>query len=288
MHATPSLQATLPPDIAETVRRALQEDVGRGDVTAALIPAELGATATVLAREPAVLCGIAWFEQVFVQLDAHAEVVWQASDGAPMAPNQTVCTLKGQARALLTGERTALNFLQTLSGTATRARRYADAVLGTQTRILDTRKTLPGLRSAQKYAVRCGGCHNHRMGLFDGVLIKENHILAAGSVTTALIRAKELNPGVPIEIEVETLDQLEEALRSGADIILLDNFSIHAIRAAVEQTGGRAKLEVSGGVSLSQLQDIAQTGVDYISVGALTKNVTAVDLSMRFEIAAPS
>lgn len=284
IRATPPYKAEHPADIAETVRRALQEDVGKGDVTAALVPADLDATATVLAREPAILCGAAWFEQVFRQLDPHIEITWQVADGANVISSQPVCSIEGQARALLTGERTALNFLQTLSGTATRARRYADAVRGTRARILDTRKTIPGLRSAQKYAVRCGGCHNHRMGLFDGVLIKENHILAAGSITTAITRARQPNPDLPVEVEVETLDELEEALRCGADIILLDNFSVQAVREAVQRTNGRAKLEVSGGVLLAQVREIAQTGVDYISVGALTKNLSAVDLSMRVEL----
>lgn len=287
MRGTLPYKAELPPDICETVRKALQEDVGDGDVTAGLIPADLGAMATVLAREPAILCGAAWFEQVFLELDSHIKITWQVADGAGVTSNQPVCTLAGQARALLTGERTALNFLQTLSSTATSARRYADAVLGTRARILDTRKTIPGLRSAQKYAVRCGGCHNHRMGLFDGVLIKENHILAAGSITAAITWVRQTSPGLPVEVEVETLDELEEALRCGANIILLDNFSMQTIREAVQRTGGRAKLEVSGGVSLEQLREIAQTGVDYISVGALTKNVIAVDLSMRFALANP-
>lgn len=287
MRATLAHTADLPSDISETVRKALREDVGTGDVTAALIPADLAARATVLAREPAVLCGAAWFEHVFSELDPHIKIAWQVADGAEVTSNQPICTLAGQARALLTGERTALNFLQTLSGTATRARRYASAVLGTKARILDTRKTIPGLRSAQKYAVRCGGCYNHRMGLFDGVLIKENHILAAGSIAAAITWVRQTNPGLPIELEVETLDELEETLRCGADIILLDNFSMQSIREAVRRTRGRAQLEVSGGVSLEQLREIAQTGVDYISVGALTKHVTAVDLSMRFALTSP-
>jgi nicotinate-nucleotide pyrophosphorylase (carboxylating) len=285
MRVSPYQETEHPNDVAETVRRALQEDVGGGDVTAALVPADLDATAIVLAREPAILCGAPWFEQVFRQLDPHVEITWQVADGASITANQLICSIEGQARALLTGERTALNFLQTLSGTATRARRYAVAVLGTKTRILDTRKTIPGLRSAQKYAVRCGGCHNHRMGLFDSVLIKENHIVAAGSITTAVMRARQPDLGFPVEVEVETLDELEEALRCGADIILLDNFEVAAVREAVQRTKGRAKLEVSGGMLLEQLREIAQTGVDYISVGALTKNLTAVDLSMRLELA---
>lgn len=272
----------LPTDIRETVRRALQEDVGSGDVTAALIPADLWATATVVARESAVLCGAAWFDQVFLELDPRCETNWQAADGAALVSGQQLCSLRGRARALLTGERTALNFLQTLSGTATMARRYAEAVIGTATKILDTRKTLPGLRSAQKYAVRCGGCHNHRMGLFDAVLIKENHILAAGSIASAVARVRQANPGLTVDLEVETLEELKEALACAADIVLLDNFSLAAMRDAVQLTAGRARLEVSGGVDLTRIREIAATGVDYISVGALTKHVTAVDLSMRF------
>jgi nicotinate-nucleotide pyrophosphorylase (carboxylating) len=283
----PPYRGELSSDIRETVRRALQEDVGSGDVTAGLISSDVAAKATVIARQPAVLCGVAWFEQVFLQLDPRVQITWQVADGADLTSDQPVCTLRGQARALLTGERTALNFLQTLSGTATRARHYAAAVIGTAAKVLDTRKTVPGLRSAQKYAVRCGGCHNHRMGLFDGILIKENHILAAASITNAVTRARQKNPGLPIEVEVETLNELEEALGCGADIVLLDNFSMQAIREAVQRTRGRAKLEVSGGVRLEQIREIAETGIDYISVGALTKDLTAVDLSMRFELTNP-
>ncbi len=284
MHANPWRQAELPTDISVTVRRALQEDIGGGDVTASLVPEGLHATATVIAREPAILCGAAWFDQVFRELDPRVKIDWQAADGTRVGPNQPVCALAAQARALLTGERTALNFLQTLSGTATRARSYADAVSGTRARVLDTRKTIPGLRSAQKYAVRCGGCDNHRMGLFDGILIKENHILAAGSITNAIAHAARAHTGLPVEVEVETLDELEEALRCRADIILLDNFGVQAIREAVQRTAARAKLEASGGVLLEQIRELAQTGVDFISVGALTKDLTAVDLSMRFEL----
>ncbi|MGF1614873.1 MAG: carboxylating nicotinate-nucleotide diphosphorylase [Gammaproteobacteria bacterium] len=288
MHATTSAEnAEFSLGIAETVRNALQEDVGKGDVTATLIPAPQRAHATVIARETAVLCGGAWFEQVFRQLDPEVEITWQAIEGTRVEPNQPICSLAGQARALLTGERTALNFLQTLSGTATKARHYAEAVLGTRTRILDTRKTIPGLRAAQKYAVRCGGCQNHRMGLFDGVLIKENHILAVGSITTAINQMRRTHPGLPIEVEVETLVELDEALRCGVEIVLLDNFDIPAIQVAVQRTGGRAKIEVSGGVRVDRLREIAAAGVDYISVGALTKDVTAVDLSMRFHLFGP-
>ena len=279
MHKVPF---ALPQDIEETVARALAEDVGAGDLTAVLIPSETRAEAVVISREPAVLCGCAWFEAVFRRLDPAVEVTWNARDGDGVTPGQVLCRLRGPARALLTGERTALNFLQTLSGTATAARRYAEAVKGTHTRVLDTRKTLPGLRSAQKYAVRCGGCDNHRMGLYDAVLIKENHILAAGSITHAVQRARAAAPGKTVEVEVETLDQVQEALAAGADILLLDNFDLEHMRAAVAITAGRAKLEASGGITLDTLRRVAETGVDYISIGALTKDVRAVDLSMRF------
>ena len=279
MHKTP---LALPQDIEETVARALAEDVGAGDLTAVLIPAQTRAEAVVISREPAVLCGCAWFEAVFHRLDPAVEVTWNARDGDGVTAGQILCRLRGPARTLLTGERTALNFLQTLSGTATAARRYAEAVKGTHTRVLDTRKTLPGLRSAQKYAVRCGGCDNHRMGLYDAVLIKENHILAAGSITRAVQRARAAVPGKTVEVEVETLEQVQEALAAGADILLLDNFDLEHMRAAVTITAGRAKLEASGGITLDTLRRVAETGVDYISIGALTKDVRAIDLSMRF------
>jgi len=275
---------TLPDDIAETVRRALAEDIGSGDRTAALIPAAKTSRAHVLTREDAVLCGIAWFDEVFRQLDARVRIAWEVRDGEHVRANQTLCRLEGPARAILTGERTALNFLQTLSGVANAARRHVEAVQGTNAVILDTRKTLPGLRCAQKYAVRCGGAHNHRIGLYDGILIKENHIAAAGSIAAAVRAARIDAPaGIFVEVEVETLAQLGEALDAGAERVLLDNFSLDGIRAAVKAARGRAKLEVSGGITLETLRPLAETGVDYISIGALTKHVRAVDLSMRFD-----
>lgn len=274
--------AALPGDIREVVARALTEDILDGDVTASLIPEDREATAMVIGREAAVLCGTAWFDEVFVQLDPEVSVTWTARDGDPITPGQMLCTIEGPARPILSGERTALNFLQTLSGTATLASRYAAAVAGTGTRVLDTRKTLPGLRTAQKYAVRCGGCHNHRMGLYDAILIKENHIQGAGSIGAALEHARRLHPALSVEVEVEDLEQLREAVQAGAEIVLLDNFDPARMREAVAWTQGRAKLEVSGGVGLDQVRAIAETGVDYLSVGALTKHVQAVDFSMRF------
>jgi len=276
----------LPPreTIAAQVRAALAEDVGTGDRTAALIPADAIGRAHVLSREAAVLSGTPWVDEVFRQIDPRVAIEWLAHDGDAIAPNQTLCRLNGPARSLLTGERAALNFLQTLSGTATLARRWADAVAGTGARILDTRKTIPGLRLAQKYAVTCGGCHNHRIGLYDAVLIKENHIAAAGSVTAALHAAVASAAGLEIEIEVETLEQLREALAAGARRILLDNFPLERLREAVATAAGRARLEASGGVTLDTVRAIAETGVDDISVGALTKDVRAVDLSMRFDL----
>ncbi|MFZ1827923.1 MAG: carboxylating nicotinate-nucleotide diphosphorylase [Candidatus Competibacteraceae bacterium] len=270
------------PDPNPTVALALAEDVGSGDLTAALIPENAQAEATVISRENAILCGAAWFNAVFHQLDARIAVDWQAADGDRIVTDQPLCTLRGPARALLTGERTALNFLQMLSGVATLAGRYADAVVGTQATILDTRKTLPGLRLAQKYAVRCGGCRNHRIGLFDAVLIKENHIMAAGSISNAIAAARRLHPGVTVEVEVENFAELNEALVAKPDIIMLDNFSRTDMAEAVKITGGRAKLEASGNVNFNTVRSIAETGVDYISIGGLTKDVRAVDLSMRF------
>lgn len=268
--------------IESQVRTALTEDVGAGDLTAALLPADQRARSELITRESAILCGCAWFETVFRLLDTDCRIQWEANDGERIAPGQRLCVLEGASRALLTGERTAMNYLQTLSGTATTARRYADAVAGLATRILDTRKTLPGLRVQQKYAVRCGGCHNHRIGLFDAILIKENHILAAGSIRAALDAARALSPEVEIEIEVESLDELQQALDAGARLVLLDNFTLADLRRAVELSAGRAQLEASGGIDLETLRAIAETGVDRISVGALTKDVRAVDLSMRF------
>lgn len=274
----------LPPiaEIERQVQIALAEDLGAGDLTAGLIPAEARAQAQVITRQAAVLCGTAWFETVFRLIDPDATLEWLAQDGERIAPGQLLCRLAGSARALLSGERTGLNYLQTLSGTATQARRYADAVAGTSARVLDTRKTLPGLRVQQKYAVTCGGCHNHRMGLYDAILIKENHIQAAGSIQKALAAAARVGGGVDVEIEVESLEQLQEALHAGAKHVLLDNFSLERLREAVVMTGGSARLEASGGVNLATIRAIAETGVDDISVGDLTKDVQAVDLSLRF------
>ena len=272
----------LPQDLSETVARALAEDVGSGDVTAELLPADAHSRARVISRERAVLCGRAWFDEVFRQLDPAVRVAWRVADGAALAPGDTLCELAGSTRALLTGERTALNFLQTLSGTATTARRYSEAVAHTRARVLDTRKTLPGLRSAQKFATRCGGCLNHRMGLYDLVLIKENHILAAGSIAAAVVAARRLFPALEVEVEVEDLSELDQALAAGADIVLLDNFDLPGLRAAVQRAAGRVRLEASGNVDLENVSAFAETGVDYVSAGSLTKHVRAVDLSMRF------
>jgi nicotinate-nucleotide pyrophosphorylase (carboxylating) len=276
----------LPGDIAATVARAVQEDVGAGDLTAALVPAGQHATATVITRESAVLCGCGWFDEVFRQVDAGIRVSWEVADGARVKPDQLLCRIEGNARALLTAERPALNFLQTLSGTATVTRAYVDAVAGTGCRILDTRKTIPGLRLAQKYAVLCGGGTNHRIGLFDGILIKENHIAAAGSIAGAVAAARAVNSRVLLEVEVETLAELEEALAAGPERILLDNFTLEQMRQAVRMTRQHAlkriDLEASGNVTLETIRAIAETGVDFISVGGLTKHVRAVDLSMRF------
>jgi nicotinate-nucleotide pyrophosphorylase (carboxylating) len=269
--------------IRDDVRRALAEDIGSGDITAALIPKDATATATIITREAAVISGIEWVNEVFGQLGPGVYIEWQVSDGDAVVPNQCLCKISGPARALLTGERTALNFLQTLSATATMAKRYAEAVAHTKAKVLDTRKTIPGLRRALKYAVTCGGCHNHRIGLYDGILIKENHIAAAGSITAAVEQAKAMNAGLPIEVEVETLYELREALDAGANILLLDNFSIEDLATAVGMNNGQAKLEASGGVTLETIPYIAETGVDYISTGELTKHIHAVDLSMRFE-----
>jgi nicotinate-nucleotide pyrophosphorylase (carboxylating) len=273
----------LPDDVTEMVRRALAEDVGPGDLTAALIPADARAEVQVITREAAVLCGTAWFDEVFRQVDERIRVVWLIKDGDTMRASQALCNANGAARGLLTGERTALNFLQLLSGTATRARQYVDAVRGTKTIVLDTRKTVPGLRHAQKYAVACGGGQNHRMGLYDAILIKENHIAAAGSITAALEAARHSAPmGSSVEIEVENIGQLREALAAGAERLLLDNFSVEELKVAVTETRARAKLEASGGIDLSNIRAFAETGVDYISIGDMTKTVKAVDLSMRF------
>jgi nicotinate-nucleotide pyrophosphorylase (carboxylating) len=274
---------TPPADLNEQVRLALAEDVGDGDRTAALVPASQQANATIIARHEAVLCGQAWVEAVFTQTDPAIAVQWHVGEGDSAQADQTICELRGPARGLLTAERTALNFLQTLSATATVARRYVEAVAGTGTIILDTRKTLPGLRLAQKYAVRCGGASNHRIGLFDAILIKENHIAAAGSIAAAADATR--SSGVLVEIEVENLAQLDEALQVSTDRLLLDNFSVADLRTAVQKRDAKAtgiQLEASGGITLANIRTIAETGVDFISVGALTKDVEAVDLSMRF------
>ncbi len=273
--------ADLSAEIDATVRRALAEDVGSGDITAQLIPAERLAHASVITREAAVISGVAWVDAVFRQLDPRIAVHWQVADGERVEADQVLFNLEGPARALLTGERTALNFLQTLSGVATNCRHYADLVEGTGVKLLDTRKTLPGLRLAQKYAVTCGGCHNHRIGLYDAFLIKENHIAACGSIAQAIVAAHRIAPGKPVEVEVESLDELEQALQAGADIVMLDELSLDDMRTAVDLARGRAKLEASGGIGEETLLAVAQTGVDYISIGALTKHVRAVDLSMR-------
>jgi nicotinate-nucleotide pyrophosphorylase (carboxylating) len=274
----------LPAVIQEDVTRALAEDVGRGDLTAALVPADKQVRAHVLCREDAVLCGSAWFDAVFRQLDGSITVDWHFKDGDAVAADSILCYVSGPARPVLSGERTALNFLQTLSGTATTTRQYVDAIRGTNAKVLDTRKTVPGLRRALKYAVKCGGGENHRMGLYDGILVKENHIEAAGSLSAAIKLALETAPeGVFVEVEVENLAMLREALDAGAARILLDNFSLDDLKTAVAETSGRAKLEASGNVELETIRGIAGTGVDYISIGGLTKHVHAVDLSMRFE-----
>ncbi len=277
------LLEALEAQIESDVRRALEEDLGSGDISAALIPAERIWKASVISREAAILCGRNWFDAVFHHLDSKVGIRWYAHDGDAIVPDQQLCTLKGAARSLLSGERAALNFLQTLSGTATLAQAYASRVAGLATRILDTRKTIPGLRRAQKYAVRCGGCHNHRFGLYDAFLIKENHIAAAGSIAAAIQAARALGKQLPVEIEVEDLEGLEQALQAGADRVLLDNFRIDALREAVAVTGGRAELEASGGITLDNVRDYASTGVNYISIGALTKHLRAIDLSMRFQ-----
>ncbi len=267
--------------LAGTVAAALAEDIGGGDATARLIAADTRATATVITREAAVQCGRPWFDEVFRQIDPQVRITWSLADGSALEPGMVVCELEGPARSIVTGERTALNFLQTLSGTATTTREYVRALAGTRTRLLDTRKTLPGLRRAQKYAVRCGGGFNHRAGLYDGVLIKENHIAAAGSVAAAIAAVRAAGVTLPVEIEVERLDQIEPALAAGADMLLLDNFDDAMMREAVRLTAGRVKLEASGGFALADLPAVGATGVDFVSVGALTKHVRATDLSMR-------
>ncbi len=276
----------LPTNIKKIVRQALAEDIGTGDLTAKLIPGSKQANAHVITRDDAILCGTAWFDEVFRQLDSTITIEWHANDSDSIQSGQTICQVRGPARSILSGERMALNFLQLLSGTATQTRRYVDAINGTQAKILDTRKTLPALRNAQKYAVTCGGGYNHRMGLYDGILIKENHILAAGSITRAVQQAKATAPaGVMIEVEVEDLAEIKEARAIGSERLLLDNFDLETLRIAVAETRGRAKVEASGGITLENVRAVAETGVDYISIGVLTKDIVAVDYSMRFDAA---
>jgi nicotinate-nucleotide pyrophosphorylase (carboxylating) len=267
--------------IPEAVTYALREDVGSGDITAQLIPEDQTATARIISRQEAVICGIDWVNEVYKQVDPNLTLDWKVDDGDLVNADQVLFYAKGSARNLLTAERAALNFLQTLSGTATISKFYADKVIDTSVKLLDTRKTLPGLRFAQKYAVTCGGCYNHRIGLFDAFLIKENHIMACGGIKQAINTAKSNEPGKPVEVEVETMEELQQALNAGADIIMLDNFSLEDMRKSVELTGGTSKLEASGNITDETLRPIAETGVDFISIGALTKHCQAVDLSMR-------
>ncbi|RUR25824.1 carboxylating nicotinate-nucleotide diphosphorylase [Vreelandella andesensis] len=268
-------------EIRASAARLLAEDVGPGDITAQLIPENQWATATIITREPAVLCGVAWVDEIFRRLDSRVTLRWQAADGDTLQANQCFLELEGPARSLLTGERAALNMLQTLSATATSTRHYVDLIEGTNVRLLDTRKTLPGMRLAQKYAVTCGGGHNHRIGLWDAFLIKENHIAACGGIKAAVSQARKLASNLPVEVEVETFEELDQALAAGADIIMLDNFALEDLHVAVEINGGRATLEASGNVGISTLKAIADTGVDCISSGALTKDLKSIDLSMR-------
>ncbi|EKO3377741.1 carboxylating nicotinate-nucleotide diphosphorylase [Vibrio fluvialis] len=282
------LKQQLPLEITRSVTDTLKEDLGgtldpAADITASLIPADVQGRATIITREHGVFCGQAWADEVFTQLGGEVTIEWLVKDGDTVEPNQTLCTLSGPARILLTGERNAMNFIQTLSGCATTTAQYVKALEGTGCRLLDTRKTIPGLRSALKYAVACGGGFNHRIGVFDAYLIKENHIIACGGITQAISTAKKLNPGKPVEVETENLDELRLAIEAGADIIMLDNFTLGMMREAVAINAGRAALENSGNVTMETLREYAETGVDYISVGALTKHVRAMDLSMRFK-----
>ena len=272
---------SLSEDITKSVSTALAEDIGSGDITAQLIPAEQTAEANIITRENCVFCGKAWVEEVFRQLDPQVQIIWHIEDGQTAAANSILFTLKGSARSLLTGERAALNFVQTLSGTATISKQYADQVAHTSVKLLDTRKTIPGLRTAQKYAVACGGCHNHRIGLYDAFLIKENHIAACGGIGKAVAAARSIAPGKLVEVEVETFAELDQALEANTDIIMLDNFSIDDMKKAVAINAGRAKLEASGNINEQTLIPTAETGVDFISIGGLTKHCRAVDLSMR-------
>lgn len=269
--------------VQQQVEQSLTEDIGSGDVTAALLPEDKSINATVISRQSAVVAGCDWFGEVFRQLDPSIGINWHCADGDRIEEDQLLCELQGPVRPVVTGERTALNFLQTLSGTATTTRQYVDRITGTGARVLDTRKTLPGLRLAQKYAVSCGGGSNHRIGLYDMVLIKENHIIAAGSILNAVKTARRLSPKLEVEVEVENLEQLDQALQAGVERVLLDNMSLKTLRQAVTLNSGRARLEASGGITFDNIRDVAETGVDFISVGALTKDVQAVDLSMRIK-----
>ncbi len=282
------LKQQLPLEITRAVADTLREDLGgeidpSRDITASLIPADSQGVATIITREHGIFCGQLWAEEVFKQLGGEVNIEWHVQDGDQVEPNQTLCTLTGPSRILLTGERNAMNFIQTLSGCATTVAEYAKQLEGTQCRLLDTRKTIPGLRSALKYAVTCGGGFNHRIGVFDAYLIKENHIIACGGIEQAISTAKQLNPGKPVEVETESLDELQQAIAAGADIIMLDNFTTEMMREAVAINAGRAALENSGNVTLATIREFAATGVDYISVGALTKHLKAMDLSMRFK-----
>ena len=270
-------------DIDPIVKLALDEDIGSGDITAGLVGSNEQASATVITREAGILCGTQFVDAVFTSVDPDVKVVWKKADGDPLAPNDVLFTLEGNARSILTGERAALNFLQMLSGTASYSASLASLVEGTKTKLLDTRKTIPGFRNAQKYAVTCGGCFNHRIGLFDAFLIKENHIAACGGIQQAVEHARQNAPGKPVEVEVENLDELEQALTAGADRIMLDNFTLEDMRKAVAVTAGKAELEASGNVTEETLRGIAETGVDFISIGALTKVVIPLDLSMRLD-----
>lgn len=282
-----SMPPIIPPPadiVLADVERAFAEDIGTGDATADLLPSDATARATLTCRDDAVIAGTAWFDACFRRLDPAVRIDWQTADGARVKPGTTICRLEGNARALVSAERSALNFLQLLSGTATATAAYVQAVAGTSVRVLDTRKTVPGLRIAQKYAVRCGGGHNHRVGLYDAILVKENHIIAAGGIGQAVEAARRLHPKLLLEVEVENLDELRQALDAGVDRVMLDNFTIPLMRDAVEIAAGRVSLEISGNVDLSTIRAYAETGVDFISVGALTKHVHAVDLSLRLQL----
>ena len=284
MSQAPSFAAPDAAQIAIDIERALAEDLGQGDATAELLPIDARAHAVLTCRDAAVIAGTAWFDACFRRFDPAVRIDWQVRDGDRVAPGSVICRLSGHARSLVTAERSALNFLQLLSATATTTADYVAAVAGTAVRVLDTRKTIPGLRLAQKYAVRCGGGHNQRMGLYDAILIKENHIIAAGSIAAAVQAARRLHPDLLLEVEVENLDELEQALQAGVDRIMLDNFELAQMREAVQHTAGRVPLEVSGNVDLRTIGEYAHTGVDFISVGALTKHVRAVDLSLRLQL----